>query len=108
MNMKWIDGNYVATLDEVQKVFIQWKIISEGQFSWKVAKQKFIDGDLDSEEYSYSDQYKEAVRIKALRKAEEKRIGKKIWSKGAPSNSRVKLAEEKQQELTWVIKESAK
>ena len=103
MNMNWLDANWIAKQDEVQRVFIQWQIISKGQFPWAKAKQMFISGELDSEKYSYSEQYKEAVRIRDLRKAEEKRIGKKIWSKGAPSSSRKELAEERKQELTWVI-----
>lgn len=105
MNKNWLDAKWMAEQDEVQRVFIQWKIISQGQYSWAKVKPMFIAGELDSEKYSYSEQYKEAVRIRNLRKAEEKRIGKKIWSKGAPSSSRVELAEEKKQELHWVVKE---
>ena len=103
MNMNWLDPAWMAKQDEVQRVFIQWQIISKGQFSWKKAKELFIAGELDSETDSFSEQYKEAVRIRDLRLKEEKRIGKKIWSKGAPPTDRKKLEESRKQELTWVV-----
>ena len=101
MNMNWLDGAWMAKQDEVQKVMIQWKIVTKGQYPWAKARKIMIAGELDNEDTSFSGQYEEAVRVKALREAEEKRIGKKIWSKGAPPNGRKELAAYKEESKTW-------